>query len=207
MGEQVQMDDTRTSEHTNLGNANDDSEHKISRENEVTQESSASETEKGDESSSIVNFEDEKTQVANNENTAENGTENEQKSESNQTEIQEKEEKGLDVSEVELLTETNSTNGAWKSQTEESKKEKEQQKQSSSKGVDIVEYSWKLCNTIADADYIPCLDNIKAIKQLHSTKHYEHRERHCPEESPTCLVPLPKGYRRPIKWPKSRDKV
>jgi hypothetical protein len=51
------------------------------------------------------------------------------------------------------------------------------------------------------------LDNEKAIKKLRSTKHFEHRERHCPEEGPTCLVPLPKGYKTSIKWPNSRDKV
>ncbi|XP_042451484.1 probable methyltransferase PMT24 [Zingiber officinale] len=66
---------------------------------------------------------------------------------------------------------------------------------------------WKLCNVTAGADYIPCLDNEKAIKKLHNLKHFQHRERHCPEESPTCLVPLPVGYRRSIEWPKSRDRI
>ncbi|PNT73331.1 hypothetical protein BRADI_2g57087v3 [Brachypodium distachyon] len=88
----------------------------------------------------------------------------------------------------------------------ESKKEKEAQASSKSSG-DGITYSWKLCNSSAVTDYIPCLDNEKAIKKLHSTKHYEHRERHCPDEPPTCLVPLPEGYKRPIEWPKSRDKV
>ncbi|RZR81656.1 hypothetical protein BHM03_00007918 [Ensete ventricosum] len=66
---------------------------------------------------------------------------------------------------------------------------------------------WQLCNVTAGPDYIPCLDNEKAIKQLHSFRHFEHRERHCPEEGPTCLVPLPDGYKRSIEWPKSRDRI
>ncbi|KAK4411573.1 putative methyltransferase PMT27 [Sesamum angolense] len=59
----------------------------------------------------------------------------------------------------------------------------------------------------SSTDYIPCLDNEKLIAKLYNRKHYEHRERHCPEESPACLVPLPKGYKRPIDWPQSRDKI
>ncbi|RRT83436.1 hypothetical protein B296_00002212 [Ensete ventricosum] len=107
---------------------------------------------------------------------------------------------------TELLNETSTQNGAWSTQAVESKNEKEVQASSSSKGQTI-EYSWKLCNVKAGADYIPCLDNEAAIKKLPSTKHYEHRERHCPDNAPTCLVPLPDGYKRPIKWPKSREKV
>ncbi|KAK9740968.1 hypothetical protein RND81_03G073600 [Saponaria officinalis] len=68
-------------------------------------------------------------------------------------------------------------------------------------------YVWKLCNVTAGSDYIPCLDNIKAIRKLPSTSHYEHRERHCPDEAPSCLVSLPEGYRTSVKWPKSREKI
>lgn len=68
-------------------------------------------------------------------------------------------------------------------------------------------YFWGLCDSKAGADYIPCLDNEKALKKVHNTGHYEHRERHCPEQAPWCLVPLPIGYRQPVLWPKSRDKV
>ncbi|VAI15044.1 unnamed protein product [Triticum turgidum subsp. durum] len=68
-------------------------------------------------------------------------------------------------------------------------------------------YVWKLCNTSAGADYIPCLDNEAAIKGLKSNKHYEHRERHCPSPAPSCLVPLPEGYRQPIPWPESRERI
>ncbi|RDX84361.1 putative methyltransferase PMT23, partial [Mucuna pruriens] len=63
---------------------------------------------------------------------------------------------------------------------------------------------WKLCKT---PDYIPCLDNMKAIKALRSRRHMEHRERHCPPSTPHCLVPLPIGYKLPLPWPKSRDMI
>ncbi|KAG0621314.1 hypothetical protein M758_3G010500 [Ceratodon purpureus] len=68
---------------------------------------------------------------------------------------------------------------------------------------------WKLCSFEGAQDYIPCLDNKAAIKKLTTTKHYEHRERHCPteEELPKCLLPLPSNYKVPIKWPESRDAV
>lgn len=129
----------------------------------------------------------------------------EQKSDENKTETQAKDEVFPDGSQSEILKETSTENGAWKTQAAESKNEKEVQK-SYSKAKNV-EYKWKLCNGEAGADYIPCLDNMEAIKKLHSTKHYEHRERHCPEEGPTCLVPIPDGYQRPIQWPNSRDKI
>lgn len=106
----------------------------------------------------------------------------------------------------ELLNETNTQNGAWSSQAAESKNEKEVQILSSPDGQNF-DSTWKLCNVTTGEDYIPCLDNVAAIKKLHFTGHYEHRERHCPEEPPTCLVPLPDGYRLPVRWPNSREKV
>lgn len=102
----------------------------------------------------------------------------------------------------ELLNETVTQNGAFSTQATESKNEKEVHKYEEQTG-----YSWKLCNVTAGSDYIPCLDNLQAIRRLRTTKHYEHRERHCPENPPTCLVPLPEGYQRPIEWPTSREKV
>uniref|UniRef100_A0A1J3IDX2 Putative methyltransferase PMT26 n=1 Tax=Noccaea caerulescens TaxID=107243 RepID=A0A1J3IDX2_NOCCA len=104
---------------------------------------------------------------------------------------------------LELLNETIAQNGSFSTQATESKNEKEAQKGSG----DQIDYKWTLCNTTAGPDYIPCLDNVQAIKSLKSTKHYEHRERHCPDSPPTCLVPLPEGYKRPIEWPKSREKI
>ncbi|KAF8396819.1 hypothetical protein HHK36_018452 [Tetracentron sinense] len=58
-------------------------------------------------------------------------------------------------------------------------------------------------------EYIPCLDNVEAIRKLRSTKKGEKYERHCPSDgqSLNCLVPAPKDYRSPIPWPKSRDEV
>ncbi|XP_054808843.1 probable methyltransferase PMT27 [Prosopis cineraria] len=87
---------------------------------------------------------------------------------------------------------------SWSTQADESKKEKEGQSQAR---------TWELCNVTAGTDYIPCLDNEAVITKLHSRKHFEHRERHCPEEAPSCLVPLPPGYKRSIEWPDSRDKI
>ncbi|KAI4337885.1 hypothetical protein L6164_016251 [Bauhinia variegata] len=96
-------------------------------------------------------------------------------------------------------------NGTWSTQVVESRFEKESQQSSINDGIS--KYDWKLCNTTAGPEYIPCLDNWKAIRKLPSIKHYQHRERHCPDEPPICLVPLPEGYRIPIKWPKSREKI
>ncbi|CAN6874733.1 unnamed protein product [Brassica oleracea] len=58
-------------------------------------------------------------------------------------------------------------------------------------------------------DYIPCLDNVEAIKRLESTARGERFERHCPKEGTglNCTVPVPNGYRPPIPWPKSRAEV
>ncbi|KAE8712044.1 putative methyltransferase PMT10 [Hibiscus syriacus] len=58
-------------------------------------------------------------------------------------------------------------------------------------------------------EYVPCLDNMEAIKSLKSTMNGERFERHCPEKGKglNCLVPPPKGYRPPIPWPKSRDEI
>ncbi|KAK9010589.1 hypothetical protein V6N11_043470 [Hibiscus sabdariffa] len=99
-----------------------------------------------------------------------------------------------------LLNETMTQTRSFSTQATESKAEKEA-------WLSSQKYSWNVCNSTAGPDYIPCLDNWEAIRHLPSTKHYEHRERHCPDEPPTCLVPLPEGYKRPIEWPKSREKI
>ncbi|XP_027347960.1 probable methyltransferase PMT27 [Abrus precatorius] len=97
---------------------------------------------------------------------------------------------------------------SWSTQADESRGEKERQKDESggAEEVQLHELKWSLCNVTAGADFIPCLDNEKYLKTSHR-KHYEHRERHCPEDAPTCLVPLPQGYKTPIQWPSSRDKI
>ncbi|AES71217.2 methyltransferase PMT16, putative [Medicago truncatula] len=73
--------------------------------------------------------------------------------------------------------------------------------------VDLNMVDWKLCKGVLAVDYIPCLDNLKAIKALKRRRHMEHRERHCPKSTPHCLLPLPKGYKVPVSWPKSRDMI
>ncbi|KAJ9551112.1 hypothetical protein OSB04_015157 [Centaurea solstitialis] len=105
----------------------------------------------------------------------------------------------------ELLSETSVQNGSFSTQATESKNEKDMHKSPESEKNNG--YHWKLCNVTAGPDFIPCLDNLQAIRSLRTTKHYEHRERHCPENPPTCLVPLPEGYQRPIEWPTSREKI
>ncbi|KAJ6413191.1 hypothetical protein OIU84_006068 [Salix udensis] len=96
---------------------------------------------------------------------------------------------------------------SWSTQAAESENQKERRKEESDGNDSMYGYTWQLCNVTAGPDYIPCLDNEKALRQLHSTGHFEHRERHCPEVGPTCLVPLAEGYKRPIAWPQSRDKI
>lgn len=56
-------------------------------------------------------------------------------------------------------------------------------------------------------DYTPCQDQNRAMKFPRENMNY--RERHCPpqEEKLHCLIPAPKGYVTPFRWPKSRDYV
>ncbi|MCO5605322.1 hypothetical protein L7F22_059504 [Adiantum nelumboides] len=84
---------------------------------------------------------------------------------------------------------------------EEPKKEDAAKKTGSEGKSDFDE--WTPCDSEDVANYIPCLDNKEVIKNLPSTRHYEHHEIHCPSSPPTCLVPLPQGYHTPKPWPKS----
>ncbi|KAD1631712.1 hypothetical protein E3N88_42515 [Mikania micrantha] len=95
---------------------------------------------------------------------------------------------------LEILKETQPENGAFSTQAAESKRSENS-------------YKWKSCNASTGPNFIPCLDNVAALRTIYTTKHYEHRERHCPQEPPTCLVSLPQGYTIPIRWPKSRDMI
>ncbi|CAI9112171.1 OLC1v1012577C4 [Oldenlandia corymbosa var. corymbosa] len=56
-------------------------------------------------------------------------------------------------------------------------------------------------------DYTPCHDQARAMTFPRENMNY--RERHCPpqEEKIRCLIPAPKGYLTPFRWPKSRDYV
>ncbi|CAN6176806.1 unnamed protein product [Urochloa humidicola] len=98
---------------------------------------------------------------------------------------------------------------AWATQADQSHREKDRRDGENAITAGEEEHEWRVCNVKAGADYIPCLDNEKAVKKLRpeNFRRYEHRERHCPDEGPTCLVALPGGYRRPIEWPKSRDRI
>ncbi|PWA75314.1 S-adenosyl-L-methionine-dependent methyltransferases superfamily protein [Artemisia annua] len=100
--------------------------------------------------------------------------------------------------------ESNESTKGWLTQAGKSDNEKERQEGRSDVAVN---HMWELCNVTSGTDYVPCLDNEKAVMNLRSRKHFEHRERHCPEEAPMCLVPIPEGYKTPIPWPQSRDKV
>ncbi|KAK1392206.1 putative methyltransferase PMT26 [Heracleum sosnowskyi] len=102
----------------------------------------------------------------------------------------------------ELLNETMDADVRWKTQAAESKKEAEK-----SEPARITGSGWKVCNVTAGPDYIPCLDNLQAIRSLRSRGHFQHRERHCPDDPPTCLVSLPENYQRSIQWPTSREKI
>uniref|UniRef100_A0ACD5YD69 Uncharacterized protein n=1 Tax=Avena sativa TaxID=4498 RepID=A0ACD5YD69_AVESA len=109
-----------------------------------------------------------------------------------------------DAGQAELLNQTATERAPWPTQVTKSDIP---QTPTAVSTAPATNYTWKLCDVEAGADYIPCLDNVEFIRKLQHDEHYEHRERHCPEEPPTCLVPLPKGYRSPIRWPKSRDQI
>ncbi|CAG7896172.1 hypothetical protein BRARA_B03878 [Brassica rapa] len=143
---------------------------------------------------------------SNDDETGNEGAETKPEKENSKTNVEQESQPKNETSggaQLELVNETIAQNGSFSTQATESKKEKEAQKSSG----DQIDFKWKVCNTTAGPDYIPCLDNVQAIRSLKSTKHYEHRERHCPDSPPTCLVPLPEGYKRPIEWPKSREKI
>lgn len=60
-------------------------------------------------------------------------------------------------------------------------------------------------------EYIPCLDPVYTLS-LNTTGDLtaqEAQERHCEpaEDRPFCLVPPPPGYKVPVPWPESRDRV
>ncbi|KAK6913063.1 putative S-adenosyl-L-methionine-dependent methyltransferase [Dillenia turbinata] len=67
-----------------------------------------------------------------------------------------------------------------------------------------------ICDT-KNSELIPCLDRnlIHQLKLKLNLTLMEHYERHCPppERRYNCLIPPPVGYKIPIRWPESRDKV
>lgn len=68
--------------------------------------------------------------------------------------------------------------------------------------------NFQLCPS-SMSEYIPCLDNEETVKRFPSTERGERYERRCPkkENELNCLVPVPKGYKTPIPWPRSRYEV
>ncbi|KAG9131078.1 hypothetical protein Leryth_006809 [Lithospermum erythrorhizon] len=103
--------------------------------------------------------------------------------------------------------ESNESKKKWSTQEGQSENQKDKRKGSNNQDASADTSNWKLCNVTAGQDYIPCLDNEAAIARLRSRNHFQHRERHCPDQGPTCLVPLPPGYKTSVKWPQSRDKI
>lgn len=188
------------------GDGEDSSEKKESEEGSGESKPESDENEKSEEKVEETN--DEKTEEGGVEEKVDDNQDKESDESSGKEDEKTKEQGSQEVypsgAQSDLLNETTTQNGAFSTQAAESKKEKAQ---TYSESKQQVEFSWKLCNTTAGTDFIPCLDNWNAIHHLPSTKHYEHRERHCPAEAPTCLVPLPEGYKRSIEWPKSREKI
>ncbi|XP_019172116.1 PREDICTED: probable methyltransferase PMT27, partial [Ipomoea nil] len=102
---------------------------------------------------------------------------------------------------------TRDPNKAWlTTQADQSVNQKERKEGAVDQEITITG-QWQLCNVTAGADYIPCLDNEKALAKIRGRQHFEHRERHCPTDPPVCLVPMPVGYKKSIQWPQSRDKI
>ncbi|KAL0446456.1 UNVERIFIED_CONTAM: putative methyltransferase PMT18 [Sesamum latifolium] len=58
---------------------------------------------------------------------------------------------------------------------------------------------------ISYSEYTPCEDQQRSKK--FDRDRFKYRERHCPtkQELLRCLVPAPPNYKRPFKWPQSRD--
>lgn len=74
----------------------------------------------------------------------------------------------------------------------------------------ILPKSFPVCDD-RHSELIPCLDRnlIYQMRMKLDLSLMEHYERHCPpsERRFNCLIPPPRGYKIPIKWPKSRDEV
>ncbi|KAK3131260.1 hypothetical protein QOZ80_6BG0504180 [Eleusine coracana subsp. coracana] len=123
--------------------------------------------------------------------------------------LREEEEQIIDRREAQEEILTAGAGGEEQQQQSDEAEEEEEKEKEKGDGEEEEQQVWRLCNVKSGADYIPCLDNDKAIKKLRpeNYRRYEHRERHCPDEGPTCLVPLPVGYRRPVEWPTSRDRI
>ncbi|KHG25789.1 hypothetical protein F383_32660 [Gossypium arboreum] len=106
---------------------------------------------------------------------------------------------------------SNSTTGytEFSDGDEEGREQEEEKRKSKSDGdVRVGVEKYKVCDK-SKVDYIPCLDNKKAIKLFSKSEKGEKYERHCPgkDEMLDCVIPRPEGYQRSIPWPQSRDEV
>ncbi|CAM8908125.1 unnamed protein product [Rhodiola kirilowii] len=196
----------KTSEETNSQTQSQDSEQTTEEGNKQTENQ---DTKKSTEETMDSQSENQDTQQTTDDAASTGETENQQE---NQEDNKPSEGNTQTESYTGIPKESRESKKTWSTQADQSENQKERRREeggggSSEKDASLYGYTWELCKVTAGPDYIPCLDNEKAIKQLHSRAHFEHRERHCPEEPPTCLVPLPQGYKPPVEWPKSRDKI
>ncbi|KAJ9560227.1 hypothetical protein OSB04_005387 [Centaurea solstitialis] len=198
-------DDSSSTDEKSNSDSNE-SEKSNSGDNDSNSDSNESEkSDSGENDSKSDSNETEKSDEAKDESQSEEKVEKEEEKQPEESSSDNKTEDLSAATQSEILKESNTQNGAFSTQAAESQNEKESQKPSLSKNQEV--YKWKTCNVTAGPDYIPCLDNLEAIRHLHGRSHYEHRERHCPDEGPTCLVALPEGYKTPIKWPRSREQI
>ncbi|KAG2239287.1 hypothetical protein Bca52824_090147 [Brassica carinata] len=194
--QQQQQDDQNSGKEENMEN------NTTSEENEKEQKSTKDENGQQEEQSTT---EDESGSKEEQNTTKEDNAEQQQEEQKDEKRQESSEANGFGSG---IPKESAESQKSWKSQATESKDEKQRQTSESNTIESImVGKAWELCNETAGYDYIPCLDNEAAIKKLTSRRHFEHRERHCPEDPPTCLVSLPDGYKESIKWPESRDKI
>ncbi|KVI08796.1 putative S-adenosyl-L-methionine-dependent methyltransferase, partial [Cynara cardunculus var. scolymus] len=96
--------------------------------------------------------------------------------------------------------ESHESKKGWKTQAGESNNQKERRQGRNNVAGLAADHKWELCNVTTGTEYIPCLDNENAIRKLASKSHFEHRERHCPEEGPMCLVPIPEDIEGHQNW-------
>ncbi|KAI3989160.1 hypothetical protein MKX01_033196 [Papaver californicum] len=198
---------------------NDESQSQTQEDNQQQQNSDTTTSSNEETQQTQSNEEEQSQQQSENQEQQQQNRESETSTESNQEETtQDTEDKPTELNSGDsfptgahagIPKESKESNRAWSTQADQSENQKERRKDGSngSKDGSMYGYTWELCNVTSGADYIPCLDNEKAIKMIHYTGHFEHRERHCPEDPPTCLVPTPTGYKKTIEWPKSRDKI
>ncbi|MED6148647.1 hypothetical protein PIB30_054969 [Stylosanthes scabra] len=186
---------------------NDDSQNKASQKDEDNQEQSVTESQNQDPSSLGVEQEDNQESKTNEE------EENQKQLREDKGEITaysrsqvQNDEDGSEETEMSKVANKIKKQAKQVINKLESTLQGDEDNNNNNDNVEVQDSEWHLCNVTAGADFIPCLDNEKYLKYSHR-KHYVHRERHCPEDAPTCLVPLPSGYKTPIQWPSSRDKI